>query len=334
MNKKHMQSKQLGIEYPDKNEDDITRDIIKILSKSLSKDYANKRQLRRFHAKSHGLVKAELSIDGALPRELQVGLFKLNRTYQAWIRFSNASPNMDRDDNKGARGMAIKIMNVGELPLEPDMLGDTQDMLLTNNKVFFPGTPKLMVAAMKVFFGNFLQKIFNALYILFSFQLGRLLFFSKGQIRPANLLELHYNSATPFLFGPGTAIKWHVKPLKIGNSTIQKERDMNFLRKRLIEDLGKSAYDFGLYIQPQQNAIKQPIEDASIEWQSPLIRVGTIRILKQEFDTTERNNLDREITFSPWHSMQNHRPLGGINRIRRKIYGTLSKLRGEQNTGM
>jgi hypothetical protein len=329
-----MRSKKLGIEYPDKNEDDITRDIIQIISKSLEKDYENKRHLKRFHAKSHGLLKAVLSIDGTLPRELQVGLFKLNKTYEAWIRFSNASSNMGRDDKKGARGMSIKIMNVGEPPLESDKLGNTQDILLTNNKIFFPGTAKMMVAAMKIFFGNFFQKIFNSLYILFSFQLGRLIFFSKGQIRPANLLELHYTSATPYLFGPGKSIKWHVKPLKTGNSTIGKERDMNFLRKRLIEDVGKRAYDFSLYIQQQRNPIKQPIEDASIEWKSPLIRVGTIRILRQEFDMAARNDLDSEITFSPWHSMQDHRPLGGVNRIRRNIYGTLSKLRADHNKGI
>ena len=36
-------------------------------------------------------------------------------------------------------------------------------------------------------------------------------------------------------------------------------------------------------------------------------------------------------SFTPWHSIAEHRPLGGISRVRKDVYLTVSKLRHELN---
>jgi hypothetical protein len=59
--------------------------------------------------------------------------------------------------------------------------------------------------------------------------------------------------------------------------------------------------------------------------------VARIRILKQKFDSDERNELGESLSYNPWHSLPAHRPLGGINRARKVVYTTMYKLRAERN---
>jgi hypothetical protein len=77
-----------------------------------------------------------------------------------------------------------------------------------------------------------------------------------------------------------------------------------------------------------------PIEDASVEWDqvaAPLRKVATINIPAQEFDTPERHEFGDDLSFTPWHSLPAHRPLGGINRARRATYEAVSRRRHELN---
>ena len=76
------------------------------------------------------------------------------------------------------------------------------------------------------------------------------------------------------------------------------------------------------------------MEDSKTEWlesEAPFIKVATIRIPKQVFDTPEQNEFCENLSFTPWHSLPEHRPLGGVNRVRRTVYEATSKLRHEMN---
>ena len=77
-----------------------------------------------------------------------------------------------------------------------------------------------------------------------------------------------------------------------------------------------------------------PIEDPTINWDealSPWRRVATVTIAAQEFDTPERHEFAEHLSFTPWHCLPEHRPLGGINRARRLVYEALSHQRHERN---
>ncbi len=72
----------------------------------------------------------------------------------------------------------------------------------------------------------------------------------------------------------------------------------------------------------------------TIEWDesvSPYRKVATIRIPKQEFDREEQHVLAENLSFTPWHSIPEHRPLGNMNRTRKHVYETISKLRHAHN---
>ena len=306
----------------------IIGDIIKIFKKSLERNYGKEKKMnRRFHAKSHGLLEAELIVEENLPLNLRVGIFKTPRTFRALVRFSNGSSEISEDYKRGVRGMAIKILDVGTSSLESDSPGNTQDILLTNNKVIFPGTLKMQKKAMQTLFVCWIYFI----PILLSFRLKGLLNFLRGQIQMANVLEQTYFSGTPYLFGEGQAIKWRAKNLKPRISKMPRNPGKNFLRDRLSKDLSENEFSFDLCIQLQKDVRTEPIEDSAIEWVTPFIKVGTIRLLQQGFSKLEQKKIEDRIVFSPWNTLATHRPLGGINRIRKEIYNELLLFRKQHN---
>ena len=76
------------------------------------------------------------------------------------------------------------------------------------------------------------------------------------------------------------------------------------------------------------------VEKSTVEWKeedAPFIKVATITIPRQTFATPERDQFGENLSFTPWHALPQHRPLGSINRTRRVVYETISKLRHELN---
>ncbi len=77
-----------------------------------------------------------------------------------------------------------------------------------------------------------------------------------------------------------------------------------------------------------------PIEDPGHEWpesMSPFRKVATIRILQQEFDSDKQKEFGENLSFTPWHALPEHRPLGGVNRARKVVYRAISLFRHEYN---
>jgi hypothetical protein len=100
------------------------------------------------------------------------------------------------------------------------------------------------------------------------------------------------------------------------------------------DHLAADEASFDFMIQFQTDAIKMPIEDTTVDWPeklSPLIKVATIKIPKQSFDSPEQMVFAENSYFAAWHSLPEHRPLGSINRARRFAYDQLSKFRLKRN---
>ena len=94
---------------------------------------------------------------------------------------------------------------------------------------------------------------------------------------------------------------------------------------------GGACFDF--LVQFQTDPDTMPIEDAAVIWDesvSPFIRVARMQI--NGGATTEATTSHCEsMTFNPWQSLAEHRPLGGINRTRKPIYSEIGQFRQEQN---
>ncbi len=87
-------------------------------------------------------------------------------------------------------------------------------------------------------------------------------------------------------------------------------------------------------IQPRTST-KMLVEDAMTEWkenEAPFYQVATIHIPKQSFDTPEQNQFCENLSFTPWHALPEHKPLGAINRMRKIIYENISRVRHDINS--
>lgn len=66
-----------------------------------------------------------------------------------------------------------------------------------------------------------------------------------------------------------------------------------------------------------------PVEDATVQWpegDSPYRTAALLLIPRQEINTEEQKAICKQLSFNVWHALADHRPLGGINRLRREVY--------------
>src|SRR4029079_15029439 len=89
---------------------------------------------------------------------------------------------------------------------------------------------------------------------------------------------------------------------------------------------------FEFMVQLQTDPVRMPVEDPAIVWDealSPFQRVALIRIPKQDPTAFRDLAVGEQLSFTPWHALPEHRPLGSINRARREIYRAISQQRHE-----
>lgn len=323
-------------------ENEIIDEIVK-LSVELLEKKPNHTQ-RQQHPKSHGCVKAEFII-GEVPEYLRHGIFRQPGSYPTWIRFSNGSTNVQPDAKGDARGMAIKLMGVeGEKILESEKHAETQDFILINHPVLF-----LKDAQDALEFSQAVRLVSKMPPLPLLKLLAFLFMYMKSHPKQADILKSirkksvvdlfqeRYWSTTPYKLGPHT-IKFATQP-HLGDHPQSvppqpTQQSENFLREAMVDHLRVQDVYFDFLVQLQTDAAKMPIEDATTRWSeadSPFIKVATLKIPQQEFDTIERRKLDENLSYNPWHSLPEHQPLGSVNRARRSVYEAISKVRHEWN---
>ena len=151
----------------------------------------------------------------------------------------------------------------------------------------------------------------------------------------ASPLDLRYYSCSAYLFGDGQAIQYSLRPDSHEKSKVPKNPSNIYLREAMVKTLSGCEVCFDFLIQFQTDAYKMPIENASVVWAeklSPFIKVATLRIPAQTFDSPQQLAFARNLSFNPWHSIAEHRPLGNQNRARKTIYFETSKVRQNMNS--
>jgi len=77
-----------------------------------------------------------------------------------------------------------------------------------------------------------------------------------------------------------------------------------------------------------------PVENAACEWKPKKSRrtsVARIVIPPQSFESEEQMEFCENLSFTPWHGLADHQPIGGLNRLRRSVYTAISNLRHALN---
>jgi hypothetical protein len=320
--------------YPD--EKAIANQLSVVIEESIRKKYSAGTARRDAHPKAHGCVKAEISIVGTLPAALSKGMFIPGKTYQAWIRFSNGSADPTRADIEGdARGMAVKVLGVpGKKLLEDESEATTQDFIMINHPVFFATDPARYLSFMDdANSDHFLRKL------LIPFDLGAkgtLIALKTGGSKIANPVQARYWSMVPYQLGAGDerqAVKYSARGCSATTDPLPRNPEHDFLRHALRQTLQSGDACMEFLVQPRTSD-SMDVEDSRIEWQeaaAPFYKIATIRIPQQTFDTPEQNTFCENLSFTPWHALPEHKPLGVTNRLRKVIYDHISRVRHEMN---
>ncbi len=285
------------------------------------------RALRDAHAKAEGCVKARFTIAGGLPASLAVGLFSQPRAFDAVVRFSNSSGIPHADLKKDGRGMAIKLYGVaGEKILDDERDATTHDFVMINHPVFMVRNAADYVGFaageerddQSFFFGLTppwrwrLHEAWNGYRI------------THHAI--ASPLEEPYFSMSAYRLG-ARAVKFSAAPCSDAHTPVTTTGD-DALALMLANQLSQTAGCFDFKIQLQGDPHDMPVEDPTIEWTSPFATVARVEIASQ---VPDRSSACDDLSFTPWHALPEHRPLGGINRLRKAAYAAISKFRHEQN---
>lgn len=278
--------------------------------------------IRRFNqARASGCVEAEFTVLESLPPDQRVGLFAAPRTYQAWIRFANASTQSDRE--RDTRGMAIKVLGVEGENLTPG--ATAQDFILNSHPVMMvPGTREFL----ELLQANEAGGLRRALYFLTHAKAATIAFASRANTTCH--LDIPYWSTTPYRYGTGRAVKYIAMPTSPNKSQMPAALTDTYLRDALESRLAGQEATFDFMIQLQKDARRMPIEDASVEWKaedSPYLRVARIRIPPQPVLEASRVARCEQVAFNPWNCLADHRPLGSMNRARREIYTAMAAFR-------
>lgn len=291
---------------------------------------------RDAHPKAHGCVMAHFDVDAsALPEDLRVGIFAAQTSYPSWIRFSNGSFNISPDPDGDIRGIAIKLMGVkGEKLLEDEKTAETQDFLMINS-------PTLMVRN-ALDYVEFAKSTFDGNPVSFFAKLDpdewhfrELLITLKVLTKKiASPLLSRYWSTVPYLLGTGNAVKYSVIPCDGESNKRPDDAGDDYLSEVLAKHLENNDTCFKFMVQLQKDPASMPIEDPTIDWSedaSPFIQVATIRIPAQTFLSEQQQTFCENLSFTPWHALKEHKPLGGINRVRLLVYKAISMTRHAKN---
>ncbi len=286
------------------------------------------------NTKTHGIVRGEFIVHDNLPSEFRQGIYKEPRTFRAWVRFSGPGPYITPDiDDVGFMSISIKLMGVPG----PKLMDDekfTQDMFGVSTPTFVTPDTEANAQLQIESFKNTQIYYFLNLHRSHVLDLIMQSLWIKTQTSP---FEAPYFSCVPYLLGEGQAMQYSVWPKSTQRTHIPRlplRPPDDYLRNAMVATLAQQDVELDFRVQRQTDPYLMPLENNAVLWPvrlSPRVSVATLRIPKQKFDSPAQLAFARALSYNPWHSIPEHRPLGNQSRARRRMYETLSKLRHEMN---
>jgi hypothetical protein len=292
---------------------------------------------------------------------------KAGHEYEAYVRFSNAAVSDAPDSDVGAdgatrhgsRGMAVKLLGVTGEPLVPVFGPLSQDFLMVNQPVFPFSNVEDYLALSEVMLANadkadkFFERVrlkdgrpdladpatrraLGTLQIVERVQSATMP--PAYQAPPASPADNRYFSGAPFLFGADRVMRFCASPVGPVSGERPAVSERNYLRTALLKrltapDAENIVFEFQVQVRTTADLagrIDTEIEDACREWDEneyPFETVAILTIPPQDFDTEQQCTVCERLVFTPWHGIAEHRPLGGINRLRRAVYEASAQLR-------
>ncbi|MEY2575276.1 MAG: hypothetical protein QOF80_763 [Verrucomicrobiota bacterium] len=286
------------------------------------------------NTKTQGIVRGEFIVHDNLPPQFRHGIYAEPRTYRAWVRFSGPGPYITPDiDDPGFMSISIKLLGVPG----PKLMDEEKFTL----DLFGVSTPTFVTPDTKANAQLQMESVKNAqIFYFLNFHRPHVAdlimqsLFIKTQTSP---FEAPYFSCVPYLLGETQAMQYSVWPKSKKRSHIPRlpfRPPDDYLRQAMIAALTAGDVEFDFRLQLQTDPYLMPIENNAVLWPeklSPRVSVATLRLPRQQFDSPAQMEFAKQLSYNPWHTIAEHRPLGNQSRARRRMYYTLSKLRHEMN---
>jgi hypothetical protein len=305
--------------------DRLARELMRVQAKlkrvSRSAEFA-----RTFHAKPVLAVRnAVLEVDEDLPQDLRVGWFTPGAEYPTTVRLSNATGLRQADLVPDLRGVALRVRVSGK---------ESHDLLMTNYPVSHAKDAREFVAFAKAMAGaqSRLGQAFAA-FVKLPLAVGPATALRmvrnvrEGSRRPVRSLALEsYWSRGAILWGAAGPVRYLLRPAAGAPPAPEPSHSPDFLGRELGGRLRDGDVVFELCVQRFVDEHRTPIEDGSVEWTAtvaPPVLVATLRIPAQDVGTVDAAAAARQVdqlVFNPWHTTEEFRPLGNLNRARKAAY--------------
>jgi hypothetical protein len=338
-----------SVETPHPKEAEIAASILdsmqRIREKTLE-DYG--RAVRSVHAKSHGVLKGELLVPHDLPPVLAQGLFAQAGAYPVVLRLSTTPGDILDDSISTPRGLSIKVSGVAGERLPGAEGATTQDFVLVNGPAF-QSSPSMFAQNLKLLEKTTdrldrTKKVVSAvsrglenLIEAFGGESAKLQ--ALGGHPETHILGETFYSQVPIRYGDYLA-KVSVAPLspelkELKGAPLDLNGKPDGLREAVVDFFHRHGGEWEIRVQLCTDLDAMPVEDASILWpeeESPYIPVGRITVKPQEaWSDGKVAAIDEGLSFSPWHGLAAHQPLGVIMRLRRKAYEASAAFRAAHN---
>src|SRR5262245_46626084 len=299
------------------------------------------RATRGAHAKSFGVVRAEVQILNDVPTPYAQGIYAKPGHHDALIRFSSASNHLGADATLGGvLGAAMKIFDVPGSKLvddEPDSA--TFDLVLKNSPTFVANTARhyLVLQGIANDGPKYLARGRAGFHeMLRDFLTGKgtfaqedwaweemLAFVKISQTPVRNPLLSTFWSMAAFRHGDYIA-KVRIAPTADSTSRIlHRELDIRsrpeVFYPALVDELAANAFDFDLQVQLCTDLAAMPVNATTVEWPealSPYVTVGRVNIPRQDISGQETTEKTDALAFSQWRVTETQRSLGQIINVR------------------
>lgn len=337
-------------EKPEEDEAETTQEFIETLQKiadTVRKDEGH--AYRSVHAKSQALLLGRLTVLPDLPPALAQGVFAQAGSYPVAMRFSTAPGDVLHDAISTPRGLAVKLVGVQGERAVFSAGQATQDFVMVNGPAFSAPNAKKFLKTLKLL-ASTTDKAPGLKKALAATLRGVETLVEKAGGESATLKamgghpETHvlgetFYTQVPMRFGPYMA-KLSVAPVSpelvaLTDAPVDLSDRPNGLRDAAVEHFATQGGVWEVRVQLCTDIETMPIEDASVAWpedQSPYIAVARIETTPQvAWSEARAAAVDDGMSFSPWHTLAAHQPIGSIMRVRKTVYEQTAKYRSQHS---
>ena len=317
------------------DEEAWTDSIVKSFTQQMSDLWKPGGYERGGNTKTQGIVRGEFIVHDGLPEHMRRGIYARPQTFRCWVRFSGPGPYITPDiDDVGFMSISIKLMGVDG----PKLLDDekhTLDMFGVSTATFV--TPDVKANAALQLWSVKNAQVFYFLNLRAPHVLDMIMqsLYTKTQSSP---FEAPYFSCVPYLMGEGQAMSYSIWPTSSTKTRVPRlpfRPPDDYLRTAMVASLSEADVELEVRVQMQTDPHLMPIENAGVLWPeelSPRVPVATLRLPRQTFDSPAQMEFAKRLSFNPWHTIAEHRPLGNQSRARKRMYSELSQLRHRMNS--